>query len=220
MNVWILASGSAANALVIESAGETLLVDCGLGPRTLATRMRAVGIAPESVSGVAITHEAFDVMGLHISHDAAEPMALVVTCRESGARVAVATDIGEITQTTLDAFANVDALVLESNHCAHMLASGPYPAFLKQRVAAPTGHLSNADCGTALTALVHRGLSHIVLAHLSRVNNSPDVARDSASNALRRAGWRGQLAVAGPNGLASAFVVGASVAATRQLEFS
>ena len=272
MNVWILASGSAANALVIESAGETLLVDCGLGPRTLATRMRAVGIAPESVCGVAITHEhsdhihglrracakwrwpvltsagthgalaemgvpgsarrvllphaqaitheAFDVMGLHISHDAAEPMALVVSCRASGARVAVATDIGEITQTTLDAFANVDALVLESNHCAHMLASGPYPVFLKQRVAARSGHLSNADCATALTAVAHRGLTHIVLAHLSRVNNSPDVARASASAALRRAGWRGQLAVAGPNGLASAFVVGASAAATRQLEFS
>ena len=52
MRVWVLASGSAANTLVIESAGERLLVDCGLGPRTLAARLRAVGVARVEASGL------------------------------------------------------------------------------------------------------------------------------------------------------------------------
>ena len=276
MKVWVLASGSAANALVIASGDACLLIDCGLGPRTLALRLRAVGIAPERVCGVAITHEhsdhihglkkacdkwrwpvltsagthaalseigvrasggggarsvvlprsqtiahdAFDVMGVPIAHDAAEPMAMIVTCRASGARVAVATDIGEINATVLESFGKVDALILESNHDLAMLASGPYPAFLKQRIAARTGHLSNADCAATLATLAHKGLSHIVLAHLSDVNNTPDVARGSATMALRRAGWRGKLAVAGPDGLASGFVVGSTALSERQLELT
>ena len=273
MKVFVLASGSTANALVIEAAGERLLVDCGLGPRTLANKLRAIGIPPESVGGVAITHEhsdhihglkraceqwrwpvltstgthaalgalgvrgsagggarrvvltsgqtvhlgAMDVMGVKIAHDAAEPMAMVVTCRTSGARVAVATDIGEVSRAVLAAFERVDALVLESNHDMAMLASGPYPPFLKQRIAARTGHLSNADCGATLEALAHKGLSHIVLAHLSEVNNTPEVARASATTALRRAGWRGKLAVAPPGGLVAGFEVGSSAASERQL---
>ncbi len=273
MKVWVLASGSTANSLVIEAAGERLLVDCGLGPRTLAGKLRAVGIPPESVGGVAVTHEhsdhihglkkacakwrwpvlastgthaalgakgvrgsagggarrivlvngqtvshgALDVMGVRIQHDASEPMAFVVTCRASGARVAVATDIGELSASVLAAFARTDAIVLESNHDLQMLASGPYPPYLKQRIAARTGHLSNADCGSALEALAHRGLSHIVLAHLSEVNNTPEMARASAARALRKAGWRGKLAIAAPDGLTSGFEVGSSSMVERQL---
>ncbi len=273
MKVWVLASGSSANALVIEAGGERLLVDCGLGPRVLARKLRAVGIPPESVGGVAITHEhsdhihglkkacdswrwpvltsagthaalgamgvrgsagggarkivltsgqpiahgALDVMGVRIQHDAAEPMAMVVTCRTSGARVAVATDIGEISRGVLAAFERVDALVLESNHDVQMLAAGPYPPFLKQRIAARTGHLSNADCALALEAIAHAGLGHIVLAHLSEVNNTPEAARASAAAALRKAGWRGKLAIAAPEGLVNGFEVGSSAMAERQL---
>ena len=268
MKLWVLASGSAANALVVESSGARLLVDCGLGPRTLATRLRSVGISPESVTGVAITHEhsdhihglkkacdrwrwpvlssagthaalsamgvrgsegagtnrvvlthnrpvthdAFEVTGVRIAHDAAEPMAIIVTCRASGARVAVATDIGEISQAVLETFNKVDALILESNHDLAMLASGPYPPFLKQRIAARTGHLSNADCAAALETLAHKGMSHIVLAHLSDVNNTPEVARRCAAIALRHVGWRGSLVVAGPDGLATGFAVGTTTA--------
>ncbi len=275
MKVWILASGSKANALVIESGSTRLLVDCGLGPRVLAGRLRAIGLAPEQITGVAITHEHsdhihglraacrrwrwpvltstgthtalaemgvpgctaagerrvvlpdaepiahadVDVTGVRILHDAADPMAIVVTCRASGARIAIATDIGEITPAVLAAFEKVDALVLESNHCTSMLASGPYPVYLKRRILARTGHLSNDGCATALQSLAHRGMSHIVLAHLSEVNNAPEVARGAASCALRRAGWRGKLAVAPPAGFATGFEVGASGAfATRQLE--
>ena len=274
MKVWILASGSAANALVVEAGDARLLIDCGLGPRALAARLRAAGIAPESIVGVAITHEhsdhihglkracdkwrwpvltsagthtalsdmgvrgsvgggaqrvvlphavaivheTFDVMGVKISHDAAEPMAMVITCRASGARCAVATDIGEMTPAALGAFEQLDALVLESNHDLDMLISGPYPRFLRNRITARTGHLSNADCAASLTALAHKGLSHIVLAHLSDVNNSPDVARRDAMKALRPTGWRGKLAVAGPDGLSSGFTVGA--ATERQIEFA
>jgi len=277
MKVWILASGSTANALVVQSGSSCLLVDCGLGPRVLAARLRTIGVEPEAITGVAITHEHsdhihglrasctrwrwpvltsggthgalagmgvpgctvegarrvilpdgatiahadFDVTGVRILHDAADPMALVITCRASGARLAIATDIGEITPPVLAAFEKVDALVLESNHCTTMLAGGPYPVYLKRRILARTGHLSNDGCAAALQRLAHRGLSHIVLAHLSEVNNAPEVALDTAGDALRRVGWRGKLAVAPRTGLATAFDVGtAGARATRQLELA
>ena len=139
---------------------------------------------------------AFDVTGVRVPHDASEPMGFVVTARSSGARLGAATDLGEVPSQLLMAFERVDVLVLESNHDEVMLRSGPYPPFLKQRILARTGHLSNAACGAALAQLAHRGLKHIVLAHLSETNNAPDVARRSAGLALKRAGWRGELRVA------------------------
>lgn len=60
MRIWSLGSGSSGNALVIESAGRRLLVDCGFGPRALVTRLKAIGIAPDSISGLLLTHEHVD----------------------------------------------------------------------------------------------------------------------------------------------------------------
>lgn len=65
MRLWMLGSGSRGNSLVLESMGERLLVDAGFGPRILASRLRQAGIAPESISGVLVTHEHWDhVRGL------------------------------------------------------------------------------------------------------------------------------------------------------------
>lgn len=60
MRGWTLGSGSSGNALLIESGPHRILVDCGFGPRALATRLRAIGVAPESISALLITHEHVD----------------------------------------------------------------------------------------------------------------------------------------------------------------
>ena len=76
-----------------------------------------------------------------------------------------------------------DGLILESNHCPDMLKNGPYPAFLKKRIASPRGHLSNLDAADILRRLGEK--IHIaILAHLSEENNEPDLALSTAQEAL------------------------------------
>jgi phosphoribosyl 1,2-cyclic phosphodiesterase len=85
-----------------------------------------------------------------------------------------------------------DALVLECNHDAEMLERGPYPARLKERIRGPYGHLANDAAARLLAALDNRRLRHIVAAHLSRQNNTPDLARTALAGALAcSADWIG-----------------------------
>jgi phosphoribosyl 1,2-cyclic phosphodiesterase len=74
-----------------------------------------------------------------------------------------------------------------------MLRTGPYPWSLKQRVAGPNGHLSNAEAALMARTCVHRGLRHVVLCHLSQVNNRPEIALKEMRTALRGSGFRGAL---------------------------
>jgi phosphoribosyl 1,2-cyclic phosphodiesterase len=109
-------------------------------------------------------------------HDAREPIALVATLRSTGQRVGIAYDIGHLSERFIKSFASCDMLLLESNHDAQLLREGPYPWSVKQRVAGPNGHLSNAECALMARECVHRGLRHVVLCHLSQVNNRPEIA--------------------------------------------
>jgi phosphoribosyl 1,2-cyclic phosphodiesterase len=68
-------------------------------------------------------------------------------------------------------------LVLEANHDGAMLQAGPYPWPLKQRIGGKSGHLSNTQSGELLREVLHDELEHVVLAHLSEINNLPDLAR-------------------------------------------
>ena len=83
----------------------------------------------------------------------------------------------------MDMLKKADGIILESNHCHKMLMNGPYPAFLKRRIASQRGHLSNDDAGKVLNELA--GSIHFaILAHLSEENNEPDIAMTSAWQAL------------------------------------
>jgi phosphoribosyl 1,2-cyclic phosphodiesterase len=75
--------------------------------------------------------------------------------------------------------ADVDLLVLESNHCPRLLQRGPYPSWLKRRIASPLGHLSNVQAGDAIRAVAGPRLRHLLLAHLSENNNDPRTAFDA-----------------------------------------
>ncbi|MFO7653487.1 MAG: MBL fold metallo-hydrolase [Candidatus Krumholzibacteriia bacterium] len=106
-------------------------------------------------------------------HDAADGVALVV--ETAGARVGVLTDLGHAFAGLEPLVASLDAVVLESNHDPELLRTGPYPAFLKQRIAGPAGHLSNVDAADLLAGCDGR-LQWACLAHLSAQNNRPDLA--------------------------------------------
>jgi phosphoribosyl 1,2-cyclic phosphodiesterase len=129
-------------------------------------------------------------------HDAREPVSLVVTERATGQRVGIAYDIGHLTERFIKSFSDCDMLLVESNHDPQLLRTGPYPWSVKQRVAGPNGHLSNAECALMARDCVHRGLRHVVLCHLSQVNNRPEIALRAMRSALRGAGFRGTLQAA------------------------
>ncbi|MEA3245555.1 MAG: MBL fold metallo-hydrolase, partial [Gemmatimonadota bacterium] len=185
MRVVSLASGSSGNAILVDAGDTRILVDCGIGPRTLAKRLKAAGVAPESVSAVVVTHEHVDhtrgiphalkrwpwtVIGsagtlravralgplvrdrarlarphaqvghlaielVPVAHDANEPTAVAVTDGVTGIRAGIAHDLGEPSEALVRAFHGLDLLCIEANHDAGMLCSGPYPAYLKARIA-------------------------------------------------------------------------------------
>lgn len=111
------------------------------------------------------------------SHDAAQPLGYRV---EQGARsVAVCTDLGNYSQYTIEHLLHLDAVFLECNHDVRMLQAGPYPYPLKRRILSDYGHLSNEACGRLLCEILHDGMKHIFLGHLSKENNLPELAYEA-----------------------------------------
>ncbi len=110
-----------------------------------------------------------------ISHDAADPSGFTVEVNNR--KIGIATDLGIANLIVRQYLKNSNVLVLEANHDPQMLfANEDYPWALKQRVKSRKGHLSNEEASELLEELVHSDLSHIVLAHLSEENNSPQKA--------------------------------------------
>ncbi len=116
-----------------------------------------------------------------IPHDAAEPCGFVIE-EESlfahmNACIAVATDVGTVTEEMRAKLLRCDLVMLEANHDIEMLINGSYPEDLKQRILSDVGHLSNDAAGQTLHYLSHQGrLRAAVLMHLSKNNNRPTVA--------------------------------------------
>lgn len=112
-----------------------------------------------------------------IDHDAANPVAYRI---QSGAKsVAVATDMGHYDQYVIDRLQGVDALLLEANHDVRMVETGPYPYYLKRRILGDKGHLSNENAGRLLSHILHDGIKHILLGHLSKENNYAELAYET-----------------------------------------
>ena len=127
-----------------------------------------------------------------ISHDAEDPTGFKIG--RNGTSMAIATDLGIATAMVKQHLKNCALLVLEANHDPQMLETGPYPWPLKQRIQSRVGHLSNSDSKNLLHELQHENLQHVILAHLSEINNTPQKAFDEVVQALT--GCNAQLAVA------------------------
>lgn len=114
---------------------------------------------------------------LPISHDAAEPVAYKFAC--DGKRMAVVTDLGTYDEVTTASLQQMDAILMEANHDIRMLEAGPYPYPLKRRILGDSGHLCNEASGQLLCALLHDHMKTIMLGHLSRENNLPELAYET-----------------------------------------
>lgn len=114
---------------------------------------------------------------LLISHDAAQPVGYRIFYGKK--KVAVCTDLGIYNDYTVECLKGMDAILLEANHDVNMLQVGPYPYYLKQRILGERGHLSNENSGRLLCRILHDGLQTVLLGHLSKENNLPELAYES-----------------------------------------
>ena len=140
------------------------------------------GGAVEFVTGSTFEVGCLEITSFAVPHDAAETVGFTVS--DGRTRVGIATDLGSPTLEVTEGLAGCDLVVLEANHDEAMLLGGPYPEFLKRRVRSATGHLSNTDAAGLACSLYHEGMSHLVLAHLSRTNNRPGLPLEEVRRAL------------------------------------
>jgi len=224
----VLGSGSGGNATLIDAGSIRLLLDAGFSCRGLVQRLRFVGVEPESIDALLITHEHTDhvsgaagfarsfgvpiyctpgtgrAAGLEaegcevrrvaagvtltldgvriepfaVPHDAVETVGYVLEA--GGARLGYATDLGHGPGSVRERLGDCDLLILESNHDVDLLRQGPYPEVVKQRVLSRHGHLDNEAAADLLCEVAWERTQAVVLAHLSRTNNRPDLALAAA----------------------------------------
>ena len=141
------------------------------------------------------------VKALQVSHDAREPVCYKIqgtTSRgdhlhedhgscgsERGCGTcAVVTDLGQYDEKLLNELQGLSLLMLEANHDLRMLQTGPYPYPLKRRIASGEGHLSNEAAGHMLSQLLHEGMQHVALGHLSKKNNYRELALLAVQNEI------------------------------------
>jgi len=228
-----LGSGSQGNALLVESGGTRVLLDCGFALGEVTSRLSRLGLEPSSLDAIIVTHEhgdhgggvaklssrhdlpvyltrgtlsglgaegrelgnrklidaytpfaigAIEVTPYTVPHDAREPVQFVLG--DGAVRLGVLTDTGQPTPHIARSLSGVNALVLECNHDLDMLMNGPYTAQLKRRIAGRLGHLSNEASAELLRAMDCSRLQHLVAAHLSQANNTPELARAALAGAV------------------------------------
>ncbi|MEM5312696.1 MBL fold metallo-hydrolase [Paraburkholderia sp. JHI869] len=125
------------------------------------------------------------VLPYTVPHDAREPLQFVFS--NGASRLGVLTDVGESTSHISSVLSGCDALVLECNHDLEMLSTSRYPASLKARIGGSHGHLNNEAAGGILAGLDRTKLRHLIAAHLSQQNNTPELARAAMAAVLGNA---------------------------------
>lgn len=147
--------------------------------------LREAANARAVVPGVPAPVGEMEVLAFRVPHDCVEPVGY--RFRSPGGEVCLVTDLGYVPGELLPWLSEVRLLVVEANHDLQMLQNGPYPASLKRRVLGRLGHLSNAATAAAIIRCPCPP-EEVWLAHLSRVNNTPTLARRTVARRLARAG--------------------------------
>lgn len=232
MRLCSIASGSSGNCIYVGSDTTHLLVDAGISGKRTAEGLSRLGIRPEELSGIFVTHEHADhISGLGVmarkygipiygtkgtlqavkstssvgnideclfqeieadtkivvkdltvnpmctSHDAAQPVAYRIS--HGRQKLGIITDLGCYNDYTVECLKGMDALLLEANHDVNMLQVGPYPYYLKRRILGERGHLSNELSGRLLGRVLNDHMQTIILGHLSKENNLPELAYET-----------------------------------------
>lgn len=228
-----LGSGSRGNSLVVEVGASRVLLDCGFSTKAAIERLARLGVDPEGLSAIVVSHEhgdhvsgvfrfacrfgipvyltqgtydvisrksgnlpefhlldpsvsfaigSIEIQPFPVPHDAREPVQY--TFFDGSRRLGVVTDAGSITPHIVNVLGVCDALVLECNHDAELLAASDYPAMLKHRIQGGFGHLENRQAAGLLAQVETHRLQHVISAHLSEQNNRPELAKAALASAL------------------------------------
>ncbi len=124
------------------------------------------------------------VSSFRIPHDSAQNVGYVIS--DGSARLGTATDMGHVTEDIAYALRHCNYVILEANHDIEMLKNGSYPPFLKERILSENGHLSNKNTARLACYLSENGTKHLTLAHLSRENNTEELARNTVLELLEK----------------------------------
>ena len=147
--------------------------------RAAADRLRNLPRLELYFGGRSFEIDDLELNPISVPHDALEPCQFVFS--NGDYRLGVFTDTGSWTPAICDQLTGVDALVLECNHDHEMLWQGDYPQALKRRIASDHGHLDNLSAAELLASIGSSRLQHLVAAHLSEKNNTPDIVRKTLS---------------------------------------
>ncbi len=238
-----LASGSSGNCYYLGTPEYGMLIDAGIGIRTIKKVLKDKGIDFAKIVAVLVTHDHADhiktvgclgekfnipvystadvhkgieksryveetlvtsrrviekeipfqirdfrITAFEVPHDSSDNVGYFIEFGEH--KFTFATDVGHITETVSHYIRLATHLIIEANYDEEMLQFGSYPAFLKERVASSTGHLSNREAAEFLAANYHPCLKNIWLCHLSRDNNHPELAYKTVDIRLFQEGVR------------------------------
>lgn len=129
-----------------------------------------------------------NVQPYQIPHDAADPVGFSFYYKNK--KISITTDLGHTNNKIIKNVMDSDLVILEANHDEEMLKAGPYPSYLKKRILGRKGHLSNEDTGRALLEMIKGKVTHVLLAHLSKENNYPQLAYQTVVDILKSNGVR------------------------------
>lgn len=237
LEVSVLASGSSGNSIYISGGKTNILIDAGLSGKKIEKRMTQIGVSPDELDAILVTHEHSDhvkgvgvlsrrydlpvyandltwqsaekcigriendnckifknefmvgelgISPFNISHDAVAPVGFIIKCGKY--KIGHATDMGFVPLEVEEGLKDLDLLIIESNHDLEMLMSGSYPWPLKNRINGAEGHLSNDDTADLLPRVIGSNFPRILLAHLSKDNNIPELAYITIKNNLEDKG--------------------------------
>ena len=127
-----------------------------------------------------------NIRAFHTPHDTDESVGY--RCETEEGIFAISTDMGMVTDEVLEGLTGSDTVLIESNHDENLLRMGPYPYALKRRILSDHGHLSNENCAKLALQLAESGTRRIILGHLSKENNNPQLARQVTANAIDGSG--------------------------------
>ena len=239
LRISVLGSGSSGNSAVVFTDHTRVLIDAGLSARQINRRLEAIGVDPQSLDGVLITHEHGDhVSGLDVfcrkvsvplyanaatrevlvtgplkepktwrivptggrftigdvevqtfpvAHDATEPMGF--TLRDAESAIGVLSDVGYVTNLMRERMRGMNTIFIEANYDQELLQNDTKrPWSIKQRIFSRHGHLSNEQTASLLADVADTQLSRVILGHLSRDCNQPDLAVKTIQGVLHDQG--------------------------------
>ena len=210
-----LASGSSGNCYYLATDNTAILVDAGIGIRTIKKVFKERMLNLEGIQAVLVTHDHADHIKAvgHLGEKHGIPVYTTPEIHEGmkhsycmterlspertrfirkeetfsvGDFTITCFDIGHITPTASRFIQQADYLILEANYDDSMLQMGPYPQHLKERIAGPNGHMSNHEMADYLSHHFPQRLKHLWLCHLSKDNNHPELAFKTVELAFRQ----------------------------------